>query len=160
MRSSCTSPSHVNSAALSLLRGEDRRAAATRSHRCSTTAEEPDAVAQRRRKALQQPQREHSTSNDAALLAILATTHALARRRARYGTAQSYKNLTMNMNHEKGRYDLLKAFYFDLLGFAVDPRKMENLDKGKKTSPTPASRSCTCPRNWRAPLTGADAGLR
>ena len=37
------------------------------------------------------------------------------------------------MNHEQGRHDLLKAFYFDLLGFAVDPRKIENLDKGKKT---------------------------
>jgi hypothetical protein len=37
------------------------------------------------------------------------------------------------MNHEQGRHDLLKAFYFDLLGFAVDPRKMENLEKGKKT---------------------------
>ena len=39
----------------------------------------------------------------------------------------------MNINHEKGRHDLLKAFYFDVLGCAVDPRKIENLDKGKKT---------------------------
>jgi hypothetical protein len=39
----------------------------------------------------------------------------------------------VNINHEKGRHDLLKAFYFDVLGCAVDPRKIENLDKGKKT---------------------------
>jgi len=38
-----------------------------------------------------------------------------------------------NINHEKGRHDLLKAFYFDLLGLAIDPRKVENLEKGKKT---------------------------
>jgi len=39
----------------------------------------------------------------------------------------------VNINHEKGRHDLLKAFYFDCLGCAVDPRKEENLAKGKKT---------------------------
>lgn len=38
-----------------------------------------------------------------------------------------------NINHEKGRHDLLKAFYFDLLGLAIDPRKVDNLEKGKKT---------------------------
>ena len=39
----------------------------------------------------------------------------------------------ININHAKGRHDLLRAFYFDVLGLAVDPRKAENLDKGKKT---------------------------
>ena len=39
----------------------------------------------------------------------------------------------LNLNHEKGRHDLLKAFYFDVLGCAVDPRKEENLEKGRKT---------------------------
>ena len=35
----------------------------------------------------------------------------------------------LNINHEKGRHDLLKAFYFDVLKCAVDPRKVENWDK-------------------------------
>ena len=39
----------------------------------------------------------------------------------------------LNINHEKGRHDLLKAFYFDFLQCAVDPRKEENLVKAKKT---------------------------
>eukprot|EP00620_Florenciella_sp_RCC1587_P017680 CAMPEP_0182559932 /NCGR_PEP_ID=MMETSP1324-20130603/2858_1 /TAXON_ID=236786 /ORGANISM="Florenciella sp., Strain RCC1587" /LENGTH=567 /DNA_ID=CAMNT_0024772249 /DNA_START=44 /DNA_END=1747 /DNA_ORIENTATION=- len=39
----------------------------------------------------------------------------------------------LNLNHQKGRHDLLSAFYFDLLGLAVDPRKEENVAKGKKT---------------------------
>mmetsp|Transcript_7465 Transcript_7465/g.16935 ORF Transcript_7465/g.16935 Transcript_7465/m.16935 type:complete len:407 (-) Transcript_7465:1767-2987(-) len=39
----------------------------------------------------------------------------------------------LNINHEKGRHDALKAFYFDFLGCAVDPRKYENLVAGKKT---------------------------
>ena len=39
----------------------------------------------------------------------------------------------LNINHEQGRHDWLKAFYFDFLGCAVDPRKEENLAKGKKT---------------------------
>lgn len=39
----------------------------------------------------------------------------------------------LNINHEKGRHDWLKAFYFDFLGCAVDPRKAENLEKGEKT---------------------------
>ena len=70
------------------------------------------------------------------LLASLAVTHALvAPPSQRRNTAQRAIKIVdhVNMNHEKGRHDLLKAFYFDLLGFAVDPRKMENLDKGKKT---------------------------
>ena len=69
-------------------------------------------------------------------LAILAMAHALvAPPSQRRGTAQRAIKIVdhVNMNHEKGRHDLLKAFYFDLLGFAVDPRKIENLDKGKKT---------------------------
>lgn len=39
----------------------------------------------------------------------------------------------LNINHEKGRHDLLRSFYFDFLQCAIDPRKAENLDKGKKT---------------------------
>ena len=39
----------------------------------------------------------------------------------------------LNINHEKGRHDLLRAFYFDVLGCAIDPRKLENLEKGRKT---------------------------
>lgn len=39
----------------------------------------------------------------------------------------------LNINHEKGRHDLLKSFYFDFLGCAIDPRKEENLAKGSKT---------------------------
>ena len=69
-------------------------------------------------------------------LAILAMAHALvAPPSQRRNTAQRAIKIVdhVNMNHEKGRHDLLKAFYFDLLGFAVDPRKIENLDKGKKT---------------------------
>ena len=69
-------------------------------------------------------------------LAILAMAHALvAPPSQRRNTAQRAIKIVdhVNMNHEQGRHDLLKAFYFDLLGFAVDPRKIENLDKGKKT---------------------------
>ena len=39
----------------------------------------------------------------------------------------------LNINHAAGRHDLLKSFYFDLLGCSVDPRKEENILKGKKT---------------------------
>jgi hypothetical protein len=39
----------------------------------------------------------------------------------------------LNINHQKGRHDWLKAFYFDFLKCAVDPRKMENVLIGKKT---------------------------
>lgn len=39
----------------------------------------------------------------------------------------------LNINHEKGRHDLVKAFYFDLLGMTPDPRKEENLEAGRKT---------------------------
>ena len=39
----------------------------------------------------------------------------------------------LNMNHECGRHDWLKAFYFDFLQCEVDPRKAENLAKGRKT---------------------------
>jgi hypothetical protein len=38
-----------------------------------------------------------------------------------------------NINHEKGRHDALKAFYFDFLGCAIDPRKHENIELGSKT---------------------------
>ncbi|GAX15723.1 hypothetical protein FisN_3Hh197 [Fistulifera solaris] len=39
----------------------------------------------------------------------------------------------LNINHEKGRHDWLKAFYFDFLNCAVDPRKQENIIQGRKT---------------------------
>ena len=39
----------------------------------------------------------------------------------------------LNLNHQKGRHDLLRSFYFDTLGLALDPRKQENADKGRKT---------------------------
>ena len=39
----------------------------------------------------------------------------------------------LNINHEKGRHDVLRAFYFVTLGLAMDPRKLENAEKGRKT---------------------------
>ena len=39
----------------------------------------------------------------------------------------------LNINHEAGRHDLLKSFYFEILGCSIDPRKEENLIRGKKT---------------------------
>ena len=39
----------------------------------------------------------------------------------------------LNINHQKGRHDWLKAFYVDFLQCALDPRKMENVLSGKKT---------------------------
>lgn len=39
----------------------------------------------------------------------------------------------LNINHEKGRHDALRAFYFDFLGCAIDPRKQENIELGKGT---------------------------
>ncbi len=39
----------------------------------------------------------------------------------------------LNINHERGRHDLLCAFYFDVLGCAADPRKADNLASGRKT---------------------------
>ena len=39
----------------------------------------------------------------------------------------------LNINHEKGRHDLLKAFYYDVLNLVPDPRKAENLETGSGT---------------------------
>jgi hypothetical protein len=39
----------------------------------------------------------------------------------------------LNINHQQGRHDWLTAFYVDFLQCALDPRKMENVAKGKKT---------------------------
>ena len=39
----------------------------------------------------------------------------------------------VNINHEKGRHDWLRSFYFDFLKCSVDPRKEDNLKKGSKT---------------------------
>jgi len=48
-----------------------------------------------------------------------------------------YRNILildhLNINHQKSRHDQLIAFYFDFLQCGVDPRKIENLEKGKKT---------------------------
>lgn len=48
-----------------------------------------------------------------------------------------YRNILildhLNINHQKTRHDQLKAFYFDFLNCGIDPRKVENMDKGKKT---------------------------
>jgi len=73
-----------------------------------------------------------------ALTALLCAHAAIAfvapARRARPTRANAIVVVDhVNLNHEKGRHDLLKAFYFDLLGFAPDPRKAENIEKGKKT---------------------------
>ena len=38
----------------------------------------------------------------------------------------------LNLNHERGRHDLLRAFYFDVLGLTPDPRKADNLLLGSK----------------------------
>jgi hypothetical protein len=38
----------------------------------------------------------------------------------------------LNINHEAGRHDTVRAFYFDLLGCAIDPRKADNLENGRK----------------------------
>jgi hypothetical protein len=39
----------------------------------------------------------------------------------------------LNINHQKGRHDWLKAFYVDFLQCALDPRKKENVLSGKNT---------------------------
>lgn len=39
----------------------------------------------------------------------------------------------ININHEKGRHDLLHAFYLETLGLALDPRKKKNSDEGSDT---------------------------
>jgi len=50
---------------------------------------------------------------------------------------QPYRNILildhLNFNHQKSQHDLLKAFYFDFLQCGIDPRKVENLNSGKKT---------------------------
>lgn len=38
----------------------------------------------------------------------------------------------LNLNHERGRHDLVNAFYFETLGCVPDPRKAENLKLGRK----------------------------
>jgi len=57
--------------------------------------------------------------------------------RAPRPTCSEYQNVLildhLNINHEKGRHDWLCAFYVDILGCTLDPRKLENLDAGKGT---------------------------
>ena len=38
-----------------------------------------------------------------------------------------------NYNHQQGRHDQVRAFFFDVLGLVADPRKEENLAAGKGT---------------------------
>jgi hypothetical protein len=38
-----------------------------------------------------------------------------------------------NVNHKRGGHDLLKSFYYETLGFSIDPRKEANLVSGSKT---------------------------
>jgi hypothetical protein len=40
----------------------------------------------------------------------------------------------LNINHERGRHDALKSFYFDFLGCGIDPRKYDNFLAGEKVS--------------------------
>ena len=40
----------------------------------------------------------------------------------------------LNINHERGRHDALKSFYFDFLGCGIDPRKYDNYLAGEKVS--------------------------
>ena len=63
-----------------------------------------------------------------SLLVVLAITSFALRR-------TSYVHLIdhLNINHEQGRHDLLTAFYVDILGCTLDPRKVENLEAGKGT---------------------------
>ena len=66
------------------------------------------------------------------ILLLVQTGHCFSPR-----PLQSLGNILIldhiNMNHEKGRHDWLKSFYFDFLQCAVDPRKEDNLAKGQKT---------------------------
>lgn len=39
----------------------------------------------------------------------------------------------LNINHPKGRHDLVKCFYVETMGLTLDARKQENIDKGRKT---------------------------
>ena len=39
----------------------------------------------------------------------------------------------LNINHKKGTHDALSTFYFHTLGFRPDPRKADNLEKGRDT---------------------------
>jgi len=39
----------------------------------------------------------------------------------------------VNINHEAGRHDLVKAFYYDAMRLSVDPRKAENIATGRNT---------------------------
>ena len=52
-------------------------------------------------------------------------------------TAKSNNNILIldhiNMNHQQGRHDFVKAFYVDLLQCTLDPRKIKNVEKGKGT---------------------------
>mmetsp|Transcript_13938 Transcript_13938/g.20591 ORF Transcript_13938/g.20591 Transcript_13938/m.20591 type:complete len:350 (-) Transcript_13938:57-1106(-) len=68
-----------------------------------------------------------------ALMVLLSFTNAFSAVKQQ----QTYSNVLimdhLNINHQKGRHDLLKAFYFDFLRCAIDPRKSDNIASGKKT---------------------------
>ena len=71
-----------------------------------------------------------------AVAQLLAYSVATSSRAAVRMSAWDFNNVLVldhvNMNHEKGRHDLVKAFYFDVLGLTADPRKAENLELGRK----------------------------
>eukprot|EP01083_Nonionella_stella_P210025 760772_1 len=50
---------------------------------------------------------------------------------------QEYSNILildhLNINHQKLQHESLKAFYFSFLQCGIDPRKQENIEKGRKT---------------------------
>lgn len=82
----------------------------------------------------------------ASLFTCVDVSYALASSSTRASTStgassstqtQPYGNVLildhLNINHEQGRHDWLKVFYFDFLKCAVDPRKAENLEHGRKT---------------------------
>jgi hypothetical protein len=78
-------------------------------------------------------------SGSLLLVCLVTVSHALSSSPSRTATrpALPYGNILildhLNINHEMGRHDWLKDFYFDSLSCAVDPRKEENLLKGTKT---------------------------
>ena len=68
-----------------------------------------------------------------ARAALDASAHGDATGAARAATGNVLLVDHLNINHERGRHDLLAAFYFDVLGCAADPRKSDNLASGRKT---------------------------
>ena len=71
-----------------------------------------------------------------ALLSPSATSCSIFQRRTITCTASASNVLILdhyNYNHKCGDHELLKAFFFDVLGLTVDLRKADNIDAGKGT---------------------------